>query len=744
MRRRLWDAAALAIYAIASAIFLHPLFAGGFSTVCIGSPESNDPQIFIWGLAWYPYAIAHGLDPLFTKAVFAPSGYNLAWSTTLPAPALIMWPITRQFGPLVSFNLLCAFAPTLSAYAAFALCRHVSKTPMPAIAGGMVYGFSTYQRIEADHLNLALSFIPPLLVLLFLLRLENLIGRLRYGILVAACLAFQFLISPEIFTTAILFGAAAIAASAWMGDKAWRDQMRAPMRETVAAIAVAVIALGPYIYRFIPSPFGLLPIYNPAHCSSDLLGFLIPTQASVAGHLKFARFVGNSIGRGCEPAGYIGLLPVIAIWAALKPRAGLRGSLPAERFLALMLGGILVLSLGPIIHVQGAAVAPSVWLPALILPIVNNALPARFVMYAFLVLSVMTALWLSDTRRRASMRWLVAVAAVVSVLPTAVPAASATLPFFSKHLYREYLSKDETVMILPFGFNGDAMRWQAESGFFFRVAGGYLSVVPREYESWPIVPALKVDDPYIPDYGDQFKAFLAAHGVGAVIVAESDYERYAKLCATLAVTPLRVGGVVIFRLSPPSLAPQRGASAAEMDLRYNRARFEILLGAAREYLARGYPYRDLNPSAAARLGLLSATVAGDVAREQAADFPLVRAARRSATFQAIAGFLVSHGMIRERLAVELGPLPARDATTSGIWLGPWTDDSIAVGVVAAPQTAAALRASFGANADAIYYPYPLPYSERSPATADPQMLLMTFKIAAIRAKSEQPDVHAPE
>ncbi|HXR24370.1 MAG TPA: hypothetical protein VN742_03335 [Candidatus Binataceae bacterium] len=57
-------------------------------------------------------------------------------------------------------------------------------------------------------------------------------------------------------------------------------------------------------------------------------------------------------------------------------------------------------------------------------------------------------------------------------------------------------------------------------------------------------------------------------------------------------------------------------------------------------------------------------------------------------------------------------------------------------MLAGPQAAATLIARFGPQADAIYYPYPLPYSTR-PSSAheadDPQMLLMTFKTATLPA-----------
>jgi len=115
------------------------------------------------------------------------------------------------------------------------------------------------------------------------------------------------------------------------------------------------------------------------------------------------------------------------------------------------------------------------------------------VLYAFLALSVTTALWLSDGRHHAATRWLLAAMALASVLPASVPVANATLPFFAHWMYRAYLSPDETVMFLPFAYNGEAMKWQAQSDFYFRDAGGYLSVIPYEYQAWPIVTASRTN-----------------------------------------------------------------------------------------------------------------------------------------------------------------------------------------------------------------------------------------------------------
>ena len=48
------------------------------------------------------------------------------------------------------------------------------------------------------------------------------------------------------------------------------------------------------------------------------------------------------------------------------------------------------------------------------------------------------------------------------------------MPFFADGLYRSCLGPDENVAVFPYGHAGDSMLWQAESGFGFRLAGGYL------------------------------------------------------------------------------------------------------------------------------------------------------------------------------------------------------------------------------------------------------------------------------
>jgi len=142
--RRAQTAVALVLYTIVSAAFFGIPLWGGFSRLRLGFEAAGDAQIPMWGLAWYPYALAHRLDPLVYPRHLGTAGCTLVWSTTFPGATLAMWPVTHAAGIVASYNLLCVMTPALSAFTAFALCRYLTGDFRASLAGGLVFGFSTY------------------------------------------------------------------------------------------------------------------------------------------------------------------------------------------------------------------------------------------------------------------------------------------------------------------------------------------------------------------------------------------------------------------------------------------------------------------------------------------------------------------------------------------------------------------------------------------------------------------------
>src|SRR2546430_6975230 len=94
----------------------------------IGTPK--DPQLFIWYLGWIPHELALGHNFLFTDSLSYPAGVNLMWNTSMIFPAIVLWPVTALFGPVVAYNLLITAGIALSAWCAYLAARRFLDRPI--------------------------------------------------------------------------------------------------------------------------------------------------------------------------------------------------------------------------------------------------------------------------------------------------------------------------------------------------------------------------------------------------------------------------------------------------------------------------------------------------------------------------------------------------------------------------------------------------------------------------------------
>ena len=169
----------------------------------------------IWFFAWWTHAIAHHLNPFESTVVWAPSGVNLAWTTTFPLASCLLYPVTRLYGAIVACNLAHLLAPPLAGWSAFVLCRYVVRHFWPAWLGGCLFGFSPYVLTSMIGGGLfMLVFSIPLAVWATLRRLAGESEARTFVAGLVLLLVAQFLLSVEIFASATLFGAIAIAFAA--------------------------------------------------------------------------------------------------------------------------------------------------------------------------------------------------------------------------------------------------------------------------------------------------------------------------------------------------------------------------------------------------------------------------------------------------------------------------------------------------------------------------------------------------
>jgi hypothetical protein len=103
---------ALAIYLAPFAWYALPLIR--YLDLPVVGHLSPDSNFYIWSMRWLPYAISHGLNPLYSNQIMAPGGISLAWSTPTPTVVIVMWPLTAAFGPVLSYNLALLLAPPVT------------------------------------------------------------------------------------------------------------------------------------------------------------------------------------------------------------------------------------------------------------------------------------------------------------------------------------------------------------------------------------------------------------------------------------------------------------------------------------------------------------------------------------------------------------------------------------------------------------------------------------------------------
>jgi len=585
------------------------------ATIYLG--RGIDQVFFIWCLVWWPYAIAHHLNPFVTRLIFAPAGFNLTWSTSIPLLSLLALPLTGAVGPIMAFNLLCVACPALAAWTAFLLCHSVTRRFGPSLLGGYIFGFSSYMlaQVFGGHLNLLAAFLIPPVVHLVLARLREHVGRRAFALGLLALVTAQFLIATEILATMTVFGALALAAAWAMAESALRRRIARLAAPILFAYLGMAILVSPYLY-YLFAGFRAMPIYSTNRHSSDLLNFVVPTRTIALGSAigLFRHASAGFTSNVAEQAAYVGLpLLAIAIWFVLERRRTLEA-----RLLGLMLTVTAVASMGPRLHVAGRSYFKLPWSLLHHAPLIDQALPLRFTAYLFLTLAVLAAIWLASERHNPGTRALAGALVLVSLFPNpsaevwSEPRSVAPAPvFFTAGTYRRYLAPGEIVATLPYAWGeADAcMLWQALSGMYFRLAGGYPALSPASFLRWPIVRSAN-QLATIPDSAEQWMAFAANHDVTAVLIGDNPMPVYfpsiSPIVEALDTPAVAQGGIVLYRMPAATLAPYRGLDWTRMEALADAQRFGALLIAAQSYLASGADPVALSPVSASELDYLPA------------------------------------------------------------------------------------------------------------------------------------------
>jgi hypothetical protein len=353
-------------------------------------------------------------------------------------------------------------------------------------------------------------------------------------------------ISIELFATATVFGGIALVFAVALAGADRARLLRATLLVGIGYVVVAAVVFVPYLLPTLQhAPPDLM--HNPERRYNDLLRFVLPRDRQLIGGdalLSFASRHADASSGGTTFLG-VGLLAMVVGFAITERRRKETWALVGFVVIS------AILSLGPTLYVAGEE---RLTLPGAIvshLPLLQQALPGRFIAYTDLALAVIAALWLARAHGRlAWIRWVIVVVGAAMLIPTiASPpwhVPDTTPAFFADGAWAAQLSPGETVLVIP-DKNGQEMAWQAEADFGFRLPNGYVGATPQGIEESKIMRGLSKRNGPVP-HPNILSSWLTARGVTAIVMSDAARKRFEEVVSSIGFAPVYEGdGVSVWR-----------------------------------------------------------------------------------------------------------------------------------------------------------------------------------------------------
>jgi hypothetical protein len=583
------------------ALLVYLALATALFAVTWTSPSSRvigagpDPPVFLWYLRWIPFAISHGLNPLFTNYLDYPAGINLMWQTSIPLFGFLLWPLTVTAGPIFVYNLIVTASIALSGWCAYLGFRRHVKRAWAAAIGGALFGFSPYMVSQSlGHPHVVATFLCPLMLILF----EEVViiqrrAAWKLGLAAGIVAAIQLLVSEELLLTEVLIAAIASLILAAMRLEEVRPRARYVMAVLIPAIAVLLVIGGwPLGLQFLgpQAVHGTLPTSNVF--VTDAAGLVLPSSMEAITPSWLGGITDRFSGTQYEGGAFLGL-PLLAFLALGVWRH--RYS-PVVQLSSVLLALAVCLSLGVTLHIFGIAtgvpagmlalgfvplmrlpvgrVAAAIyavgWLALAAVPVFDNIVPSRLMLFGFLFAALLVSIFVDQLGSLLASGWLdrgaqVAAAmaglAAVTLLPAVpFPSSAAQAPLFFTAGLQSRVANGAVVLVVPFAhdFESRAMLWQLSSGMWFRMPEGYANRPGPSLDP----PATPLGDALIgleegraaPAVTPAFRSLvlqqLRSWNIAAVVVGPMDNSDLVKafLSAIIGKAPTETGGVLLWTM----------------------------------------------------------------------------------------------------------------------------------------------------------------------------------------------------
>ena len=387
-----WGAPLILLY-----VFLHQMMGPAFFSSQRFLGVRGDTNQYMWYIGWIWHALETNQSPFVTRAFAYPSTTNIMDYTSVPLLGLLFGWLTSFANLVFIYNLIVILNYTLIYIFGKLTLRTLGIGRLFSSVGGLLFCLMPYLTAQGlMHLNLL--FVAPLFVIGYLT--ARLVRGARAGWMMGLCiglaLAASFYTFLETFSTLILcllilYGCCLLAAF----KATHQFTVRLCRPRFLLGCAVPLLLIIPGVLNFIqgqgsqPLDFGIKSLVY----SNDLLALVLPSQLYLVHTAATTSLVSHFSGNLFEWDGYVSI-PFIILFCVSAVRFWRK---PRTRILTYATVCLAVLSLGPILYIDGAKI-PHVYLPWILLvfiPLVRDALPIRLSFYV-LCLAIILVVWSAD------------------------------------------------------------------------------------------------------------------------------------------------------------------------------------------------------------------------------------------------------------------------------------------------------------------------------------------------------------
>jgi hypothetical protein len=435
--RQAWPAVAVVLtFAVLTIIVTWPLVMQLETSLAQNPHWSRDAYQSAYEIWWFKKALLDlGESPANLSWIYYPDGANYPLLLTYFFSYAEGVPFLYFLSPAGAYNVVFLLTFFFSGLSAYGLCTYLTGNRWAGLLGGIVYAFfpGRVAHALAGHLELIAIYTFPLYLLLLIKTVRH--AKPATAVLCGLVLGVSLLVQP-LFIPFLL----APATAAWLACEVLLLKRRLERQAWLAlggalllGVAIATPFYWPVLNQQAAGQGQYLAGIGTVSFSADLLGIVAPSPTHpVLGALglvpKYAQRAAPPDWRIAELLTYAGIVPLgLGGLAAITQRRKVAAW-------ALVAIGAAVLSLGPVLKVNGEVVSFSiadleggaevtVALPYALLtnlPLLSlNRSPARVNTTLMLALAVLSAYGLTWLLTHLRQRWQV-VAAVVVCLFTLV------------------------------------------------------------------------------------------------------------------------------------------------------------------------------------------------------------------------------------------------------------------------------------------------------------------------------------